>query len=152
VTITLNSAHTGGGVFAQGGGTVSVQNTIIAQNLVDFTGSGPDVVGAFTSLGHNLIGDPTGSTGFANGVHADQVGTAAAPLDALLGPLQNNGGPTKTHALLAGSPAIDHGDNSAVDPVTQKLPTTDQRGAGHPRPKDGNGDGLAVVDIGAFEL
>jgi hypothetical protein len=40
-----------------------------------------------------------------------------------------------------GSPAIDKGDNNAVDPTTQKLPTTDQRGAG-----------LAVVDIGAFEL
>jgi hypothetical protein len=39
-----------------------------------------------------------------------------------------------------------------VDPTTLQLPTTDQRGAGHPRRKDGNGDGLAVVDIGAFEL
>jgi hypothetical protein len=97
------------------------------------------------------LADARRRTGFTNGVNGDQVGTAAAPLDPLLGPLQNNGGPTKTHALLAGSPAIDHGDNSAVDPTTQKLPTTDQRGAGHPRPKDGNGDGLAVVDIGAFE-
>jgi hypothetical protein len=152
VTITLNSAGgQGGGAFAYVFGTFSVQNTIIAQNLVDFTGSGPDVSGVFFSHGHNLIGDATGSIGFANGVGGDLVGTAAAPLDPLLGPLQNNGGPTKTHALLAGSPAIDHGDNSAVDPTTQKLPTTDQRGAGHPRQKDGNGDGLAVVDIGAFE-
>jgi hypothetical protein len=53
--------------------------------------------------------------------------------------------------VLAGGPAIDKGDNSAVDPTTQQLPTTDQCGAGQPRQKDGNGDGLAVVDIGAFE-
>jgi predicted outer membrane repeat protein len=151
VTITENSAHTGGGVFG-GNGTLTVHNTIIAQNFVDVTGSAPDVSGAFTSLGHNLIADPTGSTGFANGVSGDHVGTAAAPLDAMLGPLQNNGGPTQTHALLAGSPAIDKGDNNAVDPVTHQPLTTDQRGAGHPRQKDGNGDGLAMVDIGAFEL
>jgi predicted outer membrane repeat protein len=155
VTITLNSTGGwGGGVYAYGGGGLIVQNTIIAQNLVNvFTGFGPDVAAFSTfSLGHNLIGDATGSFGsFENGVNGDLVGTAAAPLDPLLGPLQNNGGPTKTHALLAGSPAIDHGDNSAVDPTTQKLPTTDQRGAGHPRQRDGNGDGIAVVDIGAFE-
>jgi hypothetical protein len=47
-------------------------------------------------------------------------------------------------ALLTGSLAIDHGDNSI-------LPPTDQRGAGFARKKDGNGDGVAVVDIGAFE-
>ncbi|HJZ92281.1 MAG TPA: choice-of-anchor Q domain-containing protein, partial [Gemmataceae bacterium] len=60
-------------------------------------------------------------------------------------------GPTQTMALLAGSPAIDHGDNNAVDPVTGKPLTTDQRGPGFPRRKDGNGDGRAVIDIGAFE-
>jgi len=55
-----------------------------------------------------------------------------------------NGGPTRTHALLVGSRAIDAGDNA-------NLPPTDQRGAGFARKKDGNGDSLAVVDIGAFE-
>ena len=48
-------------------------------------------------------------------------------------------------ALLPGSPAIDRGDNT-------QLPPSDQRGAGFPRVKDGNGDGRAVADIGAFEL
>ena len=56
----------------------------------------------------------------------------------------DNGGPTQTHALLAGSPAIDAGDNVSV-------PATDQRGLGFPRKKDGNFNGVAVADIGAFE-
>ena len=65
-------------------------------------------------------------------------------IDPNLGPLANNGGPTKTLALLAGSPAIDHGDNAS-------LPPTDQRGFCFAPKKDGNFDGLAIVDIGAFE-
>ena len=77
--------------------------------------------GAFTSQGHNLIGDGTGGTGFTNGVNGDIVGTSVNPIDPKLGPLKNNGGRTKTHALLAGSPAIDAGDNAGV-------PATDQRG------------------------
>jgi predicted outer membrane repeat protein len=141
-TVAENSAHIGGGLFRNAGGTFSVRNTIVALNLVDFTGTGPDVSGAFTSQGHNLIGDGTGGTGFTNGVNGDIVGTGTNAIDPKLGPLANNGGPTKTHALLAGSPAIDHGDNTI-------LPATDQRGFA--RKKDGNFDGLAIVDIGAFE-
>jgi hypothetical protein len=67
----------------------------------------------------------------------DLLGTVGAPLGPLLGPLAHNGGPTMTYALLKGSLAIDHGDNSGV-------PATDQRG--QPRIKN------RVVDIGAFEL
>ena len=98
--------------------------------------------GLFTSKGHNLIGDPNSGIwvlGFG-----DLLGSAQDPLDARLGPLANNGGPTRTHALLAGSPAIDRGDGAGA-------PATDQRGPGFPRRKDGNGDGRAAVDIGAFE-
>jgi hypothetical protein len=62
----------------------------------------------------------------------------------MLGPLQNNGGPTKTHALLSGSPAIDNGNGALA------LGTTDQRG--FPRIADGNSNGSAVIDMGAFEL
>jgi hypothetical protein len=144
VTVAENVAHTGGGVYHNVGGAFTVRNTIIALNLVDFTGTGPDVYGAFTSGGHNLIGGGTGGTGFANGVGGDIVGTSANPADPKLGPLANNGGRTRTHALLAGSRAIDAGGGAG-------LPGSDQRGAGFPRVKDGNGDGVATVDIGAFE-
>ena len=61
----------------------------------------------------------------------------------LLAPLESNGGPTRTHALLPGSPVIDAGDNDGA-------PIRDQRGLG--RPMDGDGDGFARVDPGAFEL
>ena len=146
-TIVENLAHTGGGLFHAVGGTFSLKNTLVALNLIDSTGSGPDISGgafAFTSQGHNLIGDGTGGGGFANGVNGDIVGTDVNPIDPKLGPLQNNGGPTKTLALLTGSLAIDRGDNV-------NLPPADQRGAGFLRVKDGNGDGVATVDIGAFE-
>jgi hypothetical protein len=69
----------------------------------------------------------------------------------ILGPLQDNGGPTPTHALLSNSPAIDAGLNAfAVDPFNEMALLTDQRGL--PRIADGNGDGIAIVDLGAFEL
>jgi len=59
----------------------------------------------------------------------------------LLGPLADNGGPTLTHALLPGSPAIDSGDPSIVDPAAN-----DQRGAGFSRVANGR------IDMGAFEI
>ncbi len=55
------------------------------------------------------------------GVNGDIVGTIASPINALLGPLQDNAGPTLTHALLVGSPAIDAGNNFGV-PVTDLAP------------------------------
>jgi CSLREA domain-containing protein len=141
-TVVENLAHEGGGLFHNPGGTFNVKNTIVALNLVDFLGAGLDVSGTFTSQGHNLIG--IGGVGFVNGANGDIVGSLVNPIDPKLGPLANNGGPTKTRALLAGSPAIDHGDNNGA-------PATDQRGAGFARVKDGNFDGVAIVDIGAFE-
>ena len=89
---------------------------------------------------HNLVGDATGASGIVNGVNGNIVGGNGHPvINADLGPLQNNGGPTETMALLAGSPAIGHADNS-------KATATDQRGVTR---VDEPGE---TTDIGAFEL
>jgi hypothetical protein len=90
-------------------------NTILAGNSA---ATSPDVSGALNSQGYNLIGDGTGGSGFDP---TDQVGTSANPIDPMLGPLQGNGGPTQTMALLPGSPALNAGDPA-------QLGTADQRG------------------------
>jgi hypothetical protein len=163
----------GGGILNDGRNTnVVLRNTLIALNAVraeglggtnisyygfgspqqetignaGSVGFGPDLAGDFTSQGYNLIGMADGSTGFTNGLKADQVGSIASPIDPLIGPLQMNGGPTPTHALLPGSPAIDQGKSFGVH--------TDQRGYRRPYnytaiPNAPGGDGS---DIGAFEL
>jgi hypothetical protein len=144
-TITSNSATSGGGYdHALLNSSNSVGSTIIAGNSA--SGSGPDLFYGYTSRGYNLIGKIDAGTGFTNGVNHDQVGSIATPLNPLLGPLQDNGGPTFTHALSStNSPAMDKG-------LSNGLPT-DQRGA--PRPFDfdsvGNASGGDGSDIGAFE-
>jgi hypothetical protein len=84
-----------------------------------------------------LIGIASNNSGFTNGVSGDIVGTNSNPINPLLGELQNNGGPSDTHALLTGSPAINAGNNSGA-------PSTDQRGL--PRISGG------TIDIGSYEL
>jgi len=76
------SASANGGGLASNGGSINVQNTIVAMNSADTTGQ--DIFGTFTSQGHNLISDGTGGSGFLNGTNGDQVGTTAAPIDARL--------------------------------------------------------------------
>ena len=111
------------------GDAIQLYDTIIADNSAD---NGPDlyVSGSVTSLGHNLIGNSSGASGF--------VASDLLNVNPQLGPLQNNGGPTQTMALLAGSPAINAGDNTNARAY-------DQRGAGFPRIVGG------TIDIGAFE-
>ncbi len=118
------------GLIARLAGTLVAEND--AQNI--------GIVGTpfFISAGHNL--DTDGTSGFANGVNGDLAGTLAAPLDARLGPLAFNGGPTRTHALLHGSPAVDAG--ACTDAGGAPL-ATDQRGVTRPQG--------AACDIGAFE-
>ena len=144
-TVSGNLALTpfgGGGIFSSGG-TVNVKNTIIAGNS-DLLGEGPDCVGTLTSQGHNLVQAPFGCT-----ITGDPTGNITGE-DPLLGPLQDNGGPTFTHALLEESRAIDAGDDAVLaEPFLLEF---DQRGPGFPRQLDGKGDGTPVVDIGAFEL
>jgi predicted outer membrane repeat protein len=116
-TIADNSAGNGGGICrATNGATQSVQDSIIALNLVTFGGAGPDVDGGFLSQGNNLIGilDSAGNSSFTNGVHGDQVGSVSNPLLPGLSALGFHGGPTETFALLANSKALNAGDNAPL--------------------------------------
>ncbi|OQY29536.1 MAG: hypothetical protein B6244_03260, partial [Candidatus Cloacimonetes bacterium 4572_55] len=139
-----NTTGNGGGVYNMSGGAVHPTHTIIAENIID-SGSSKDVYGNFSSTGYNLIGDTGGSFGFGVTDITDQPNPQ-------LGPLQDNGGPTLTHALLTGSPGIDAGDPAYVQPSSPDPLYNDQRGAGYRRVKDGNIDGSETIDIGAYEL
>ena len=129
-TFSQNEASWGSSIANEGvlSGAASVE---IGSSILANSTSGPYIVnfgGTVTSLGYNLSDNATGP---------DDGTTDLLNTDPLLGPLQDNGGPTFTHALLAGSPAIDAGD--PVSPVN-----TDQRGSA--RPVNGR------IDIGAVEL
>ena len=146
-TITGNNASNNANGVAgnfNGSNTTNISNTIIAQN-------GPagsfEVNGSFASLGHNLIGNGDGAIGF---VASDLVGTAATPINALLGPLTAEG-LTKVHPLLAGSPALDAGDNALAKDAGNNPLTTDQRGAARIADSP-DADSTATVDIGAWEF
>ena len=143
----------GAGIFNQIGSnpdnlpSVTITSSIVAGNSdnKDIQGdTSQDGVSLFTSGGNNLIGNGDGLDVFIDGENGDIVGTAANPVDPIVGTLQDNGGATPTVALLDGSPAIDAGSNP------NNL-TRDQRGEEFPRELDGNGDGEAIADIGAFE-
>lgn len=134
-TITGNSAPSGGGIYIDGQfgvSRVSISNTILKAGPLGaniFNGGGSVTV---TSQGYNISSD--NAADYLTGP-GDQINT-----DPLLGPLQNNGGPTLTHALLPGSPAIDAGDPNFTPP-----PFNDQRGCPFDRVFNGR------VDIGSFE-
>jgi len=155
-TITDNVADSHESDWGEGGGicidtspNVILSNTIVAGNRVLGTSTGWDVCGVFSATSsHNLIGIIDGSANL-DGV-GTLHGTIGAPLEAGLGPLADNGGPTPTHALLPVSLAWDAGDNAlAVDARGHPL-TTDQRGCS--RFYDFYGALMALVDIGAYEL
>jgi hypothetical protein len=133
-TFSNNSVVTmgGGGIRNEASGTVTIQNSLIAKNLGSL---GPDCNGDITSAGYNLIGDTSGCT------FSSSTGDLT-DINPRLGSLTDNGGPTSTHALNPGSPALDGGNNATCL-------STDQRGES--RPFDGDGDGTATCDIGAFE-
>lgn len=136
----LNGSGRGGGatLFRPGEPNLSVMNSIVAGN--DDAGLSPDVFVAsgLPELSHSLVGDGTGTGTYADG-GGNLIGSAGSPIDPLLAPLDDNGGPTLTHALLAGSPAIDAGDPTVI------APSFDQRGFAFSRIVGGR------IDMGAFE-
>ena len=151
-TITGNSALRGGGVAGGGniahttfssnsairdGGALYLTSPLELGNTILKTGaSGANIFnngGSLITHGYNVCSD--NGSGFLNGP-GDQINT-----DPMLGPLQNNGGPTLTHALLPGSPAIDAGDPNFAPP-----PDYDQRGPGFVRVFNGR------IDVGSFEV
>ncbi len=154
-TITGNQAAISGGGIFSASSPVTILNSIVAGNTDN--GNAPDIRkslngDAFT-VTNSLIGRnngtglaaTVGTTPDANGnfIGGDTAGTGINPQ---LGPLANNGGTTRTHALLVGSVAIDSGSNTLAAGLT-----TDQRGVPFARILDGNHLGGAVVDMGAFE-
>ena len=134
-TLTGNHAQDGEGGGIHGAATAA--NTLIAGNL----GAKPDCAGTLTTLGYNLIGVGSGCAGPVNGLLGDQVGSAGAPIDPMLGPLQDNGAFLLTHALLPGSPALNAGNPAAPNGVGSACMATDQRGLARP--------GGVRCDIGA---
>jgi len=153
-TISGNTAAFYGGGIQINGGTTNITNSTVTNNSANFGGGGAYVKffnnGAVINLQNTIIADQVngGDCGSDNGSSPFPFTAAGDSIDSdgscaeatissnlLLDPLAYNGGPTQTHALLTGSPAIDAGDNAIC-------PSTDQRGVARY-------DGLC--DIGAFE-
>ena len=144
-TVTENQSSTTAAVtidtpFSFNSGSLTTMNSIIADNgslgdlgLLGFTTFDINSSLIGNNAGTPLIAAPVGSPD-SNG---NLIGDSINPIDPLLGGLADNGGPTLTHALLTGSPAIDTGDSTS---------TVDQRGL----PRPGIVDGFP--DIGAYEI
>jgi hypothetical protein len=150
-TISGNSA---GGIYTDLGAPTaasSVVNSTMSDNHVEIWYGGAYIKNTIFKVspgGHSIVSDGFSTimsqgynvssddgAGYLNGP-GDQINT-----DPQLGPLQDNGGPTFTHALLPGSPAINAGDPNFVGP-----PDYDQRGPGYDREKNGR------LDVGSFEV
>ncbi|MFC2141223.1 choice-of-anchor Q domain-containing protein, partial [Acidobacteriota bacterium] len=127
----------GGGVYNVNG-TVNIKNSIAANNQV-FPGSkGPDCYGTLNSQGYNLFEKTNHCT-----ITGVQTGNITGK-DPMLQALSSNGGATKTHALLPGSPAIDAGSSPGI--------SRDQRGVGRPIDIPGIDNVSDGSDIGAYEF
>jgi Right handed beta helix region len=161
-TISGNRASRGGGISNNSQcyyysfpftcpATLTLNNSLIAGNQAAIA---PEVENA----GSNSIVNANNFNLFGFNGNASVSGFAPGPTDIvpgvplaqILGPLKNNGGPTQTHALVAGSPAIDAGDPGGCRNSQGTLLSTDQRG--FVRHVDGNSDGTVRCDIGAIEF
>ncbi len=134
-TLTSNESQKGGGINVRWGHITppetELTGTILAGNSAN---EGADCHGPISSTGNNLLGIVTDCDYRAG--PSDLMGTSASPLNPLLGPLQNNGGPTETHSLMVNSPAINAGERKSELLL-------DQRGAQRAQ--------TGVTDIGSFE-
>lgn len=139
-TVSNNTAGEGGGIFADGSGNsaVTLRNSIVANNAA---ANNPDCLSSVNSpihsAGYNLIGNPSGCLSTA-------TVTDKTHIDPLLGPLQDNGGPTLTHRLLLNSPALDAGNPVGCRDQQNHLLAADQRGIVRPQ--------SLACDIGAVEI
>ncbi|HBN78489.1 MAG TPA: hypothetical protein DD473_22300, partial [Planctomycetaceae bacterium] len=138
---------TGGGIGSFGvNGEIDLNNTIVAGNFVGIGNTADDVTTGdiIASSSFNLIGDSGSAGGLMDGVNGNIVGvngSGTRDINTILNTnLVNNGGPTLTHELIAGSAAVDAGDPNFMGP-----PDTDQRGTGFDRIVN------ARIDIGALE-
>ena len=153
-TISGNIANAAGGVlnkyycyfgFGCSDGTLTLNRSLIAGNqaasALEMQNNSIVTANNFNLFGANRN---AGVTGFSPGA-TDIVPVRGVTVADILGPLENNGGPTQTHALVAGSPAINAGNLGGCVDSAGALLTTDQRG--FPRPFNGT-----ICDIGSYEL
>ena len=171
-TVSGNTATNGGGIFGSGATLNLLNVTVTNNNANGNTGTGAcPAVGSVSGAGGGL-GNPSNNTNATNSIFAGNTACALSANvsgafaiesnnlfdgDQRLAALADNGGLTRTHALLADSPALDAGDNCVFDgtcaaPFNGVTLTTDQRGTGFSRKRDAaDADTTQTVDIGAFE-
>ena len=166
IAVTGSEIRVGGGIYNYSGSTsdtptnIAMGNSILAKNT-DNRGKADDQFApdchsaknvAFDSFRGNVVGVLNSNCIFKDTIFGttqfDQVGSEAKPLDPQLAALAANGGPTRTHALLANSPAVDKGTGT-TSATFFDCPGNDQRI--YQRPVDGNGSGTKECDAGAFE-
>ncbi|MFC1680410.1 beta strand repeat-containing protein [Pseudomonadota bacterium] len=152
-TVSGNTAPSSGGIHAHNGGTLDVVNSTIADNgTSNIVGGSAAHTASTITLTNTIVADAeSGPDCVLNGasvtagatsiIENDGCSTSAMNVDPAIRGLARNGGPTLTHALLTGSPAINSGNNTNCG--TGKVVEFDQRGASR---NDG------ACDIGAFEL